>query len=72
MAENETPDTQNVEIFKLPDHYSMSGSFRFGFARHDEKFNQIVARIDVFIGELRATMIRKIATEMKLGVKWVD
>ena len=72
MAENKVPDTQNVDIFKLPDSYSMSGSFRFGFASHDESFNKIVERIDRFILELRVKMIKKIAQEMKMGVKWVD
>lgn len=72
MAENKTPDSQNVEIFKLPDSYSMSGSFRFGFASHGESFDKIVARLDAFIVEFRNKMITKIAAEAKMGVKFVD
>ena len=72
MAKDKIQDTQNVDIFKLPDSYSMSGSFRFGFASHDESFNKIVERIDGFISELRVKMIKKIAQEIKLDVKWVD
>ena len=72
MAENKVPDTQNVEIFKLPDSYSMSGSFRFVIKNHGESFNDITKRFDAFIVELRNTAIKKIAAEMKMGVKWVD
>ena len=72
MAENKVPDTQNMDIFKLPDSYSMSGSFRFGIKDHGESFNAITARFDAFIIELRNTAIKKIAQEMKMSVKWVN
>jgi len=72
MAENKVQDTQNVEIFRLPDSYSMSGSFRFGIKNHGESFKQITKRFDVFIIELRNKAIKKIASEMKMDVKWVD
>lgn len=72
MAETKVPDSQNVEIFKLPDSYSMSGSFRFGFASKGEPFNKIVARLDAFVIEFRNKMVKKIAAEAKMDVKWVD
>lgn len=72
MAETKVPDTQNVDIFKLPDSYSMSGSFRFAIKNHGESFKDITARFDAFTIELRNKAIKKIAAEMKMDVKWVE
>lgn len=65
-------DSQTMEILKLPNQYSLSGSFRFGFAYKDEKFYSITERLDFFVTDLRNRMIEKIVAEMNLGVKFTD
>jgi hypothetical protein len=73
MAEGSRQDTKNIEIFTVPGQgYSMSGSFRFGFAQHEEQFGDVVQRLDIFMLDLRNAAVKKIAEELKLKVNFVQ